>query len=202
MRKLVLLGTINPGFLNLGKTCYVYGSFQSRYLSLGISKDGLRLVIPYRLRGNHLLINNFLKEKKTWIEKQLKRVREIKTHKTNLPQYLIENGKKIEGKELQQHAKIMITKRAKELAAFGNFRFNHIYIRDQRTRWGSCSSKKNLSFNWRLVLLPKNVSDYIIYHELVHLNHPNHSKVFWQELSKYCSEGKNYKKYLNQYRLD
>ena len=59
------------------------------------------------------------------------------------------------------------------------FDFNRISVRNQRTRWGSCSSKKNLNFNYRLLFLSKRISDYIIVHELCHLKELNHSRKFW-----------------------
>jgi predicted metal-dependent hydrolase len=60
--------------------------------------------------------------------------------------------------------------------------FNSVAIRDQKTRWGSCSRRGNLSFSWRLVLCPPEVLDYVAVHELLHLRTPNHSKAFWQML--------------------
>ncbi|QQG50249.1 MAG: M48 family metallopeptidase [Candidatus Berkelbacteria bacterium] len=65
-----------------------------------------------------------------------------------------------------------------------------VTIRDQRTRWGSCSSRNTLSLNWRLIMAPDSVSDYVIYHELSHLTHMNHSERFWALVESY---DKNYK---------
>jgi predicted metal-dependent hydrolase len=58
--------------------------------------------------------------------------------------------------------------------------YKRIEIRDQRTRWGSCSPRGTLSFNWRLVLAPYDVLDYVVVHELCHLREPNHSRRFWR----------------------
>lgn len=60
--------------------------------------------------------------------------------------------------------------------------YNRIAIREQKTRWGSCSSKKNLNFNWRLLLAPEEILDYVVAHELSHLKEMNHSREFYKVL--------------------
>lgn len=63
-----------------------------------------------------------------------------------------------------------------------------LYVRDQRTRWGSCSGKDNISLNWRLVLGPEEVVEYVVVHELVHLEHRDHSEMFWDRVADLVPE--------------
>lgn len=61
---------------------------------------------------------------------------------------------------------------------------NQVFIKNQKTRWGSCSSKNNLNFNWRLLLAPEHVLEYVVVHELVHLEQHDHSDAFWSRLEE------------------
>jgi predicted metal-dependent hydrolase len=78
-----------------------------------------------------------------------------------------------------------------------------VTIRNQKTRWGSCSSKGSLNFNWRLMMAPAEVVDYVIVHELCHLLHPNHSKNFWNQVSAILPDYRVRKDWLkrNGFRL-
>ena len=76
--------------------------------------------------------------------------------------------------------------RTQELAALHGFRIRRVVVRDQRTRWGSCSRTGTISLNWRLEQTPPEVRDYVILHELAHLLHMNHSKAFWTALERIC----------------
>lgn len=78
-----------------------------------------------------------------------------------------------------------LTCRVNDHARRLNLKFERLTVRDQTSRWGSCSSKRNISLNWRLVLIEPELQDYIILHELAHLTEMNHSKRFWDLLDRY-----------------
>lgn len=81
-------------------------------------------------------------------------------------------------------------------------KYNTIHIRSQKSRWGSCSRKGNLSFNWRLIMAPEPVLDYVVVHELSHLKEMNHSKSFWSLVDFYCADSNKYRKWLNKHSSD
>ena len=96
----------------------------------------------------------------------------------------------------------LINERAGILSSDIGVSYKRIVIRGQRTRWGSCSRKKNLSFNWKLMMAPEPVIDYVIIHELAHLKEMNHSKRFWELVAKYCPGWREHKKWLKQHEAN
>lgn len=82
-------------------------------------------------------------------------------------------------KQHKERARTLVHERLAHFNLHYKFKINKIFIKNQKTRWGSCSSKGNLNFNYKIVLLPPHLSDYIIVHELCHLGQFNHSKAFW-----------------------
>ena len=96
-------------------------------------------------------------------------------------------------------AKNQIVKETRRLAKKLGVIIGRISIRDQKTRWGSCSSKKNLNFNWRLLMAPPAVLQYVIIHELTHLEQMNHSKKFWSLVAKRCPDYKTHQKWLKEH---
>ena len=86
---------------------------------------------------------------------------------------------------LKRFAKEVVVEHARVLAGIHRIEVNKITIRNQRRCWGSCSDRRTLSLNWRLVLLPPELHDYIIYHELAHLTHLDHSYQYWELLQTY-----------------
>jgi len=77
--------------------------------------------------------------------------------------------------------------------------YTKITIRDQKTRWGSCSSNGTLSFNYRLMYAPPRILDYVVVHELCHLTHMNHSKEFWNMVASIMPEYKTYRQWLKDH---
>ena len=80
-----------------------------------------------------------------------------------------------------------------------NVHFNMVRIKNVKTTWGSCSSKKNLNFNFKLFFLPEALIDYVFVHELAHLKHMNHSKAFWSEVEKQIPDYKKRREELKRY---
>jgi len=96
----------------------------------------------------------------------------------------------------------LINETADKLSYQMGISYQRIVIRGQKTRWGSCSRKKNLSFNWKLIMAPEPIVEYVIIHELLHLKEMNHSKRFWELVAQYCSGWREHKKWLKQHEAD
>ena len=101
-------------------------------------------------------------------------------------------------KQFTRRAKIELPARAWELAAETNAAMKHVTVRNQRSRWGSCSAGGTVSLNWRLVQTPDSVRDYIIYHELMHLREMNHSDRFWLRVEAVCPGWRDAEKWLKR----
>ena len=86
-----------------------------------------------------------------------------------------------------------------ELAAPHNFPVRRVTVRNQRSRWGSCSRRGTISLNWRLVQTPLSVRDYLILHELAHLREMNHSRRFWNEVTRLCPNFREAERWLKQH---
>ena len=101
----------------------------------------------------------------------------------------------------KQAAKEFLGVRIKELADKFGFVYNKVTIRNQKTRWGSCSGKNNINLNMKLMNIPNHLIDYVILHELVHTKVKNHSPFFWGSLDIYVGKAKAIDKELKKYSL-
>jgi predicted metal-dependent hydrolase len=97
---------------------------------------------------------------------------------------------------LRRLARSQIEPMVAQVASHLGLQAGRIYVRDQRTRWGSCSALGNLSFNWRLVMAPPDVLEYLVSHEVVHLVVPDHSHKFWLTLKSICPRSERARQWL------
>ena len=95
-------------------------------------------------------------------------------------------------------AKVILKNRLKELSEIYGFEYNRVFIRNQKTRWGSCSAQNNINLNINLVRVSNELQDYVILHELVHTKIKNHSLMFWKELDKYVGDARHYDRLLKR----
>jgi predicted metal-dependent hydrolase len=97
---------------------------------------------------------------------------------------------------LINQASLYLNQKAEYHTRFIPVFYKRIYIRNQKTIWGSCSARNNLSFNWKLIMMPEHIIDYVVIHELCHLKHMNHSSAFWEMVASYCPDWKERRKWL------
>jgi predicted metal-dependent hydrolase len=104
----------------------------------------------------------------------------------------------------KKNALEILTARTDMFCGIMKLKYEKIKISDSKKTWGSCDSNKSISYNFRTVMLPPSIIDYIVVHELSHLRHLNHSARFWAEVVKYIPDWKEYKKILknNQYLME
>ena len=88
----------------------------------------------------------------------------------------------------------MVKNKADELCPRLGVNYNRLNVRAAKTRWGSCSRKCNLNFNWKLIMAPEPVIDYVIIHELTHLKEMSHSRNFWKVVTEHCPQWRKRKK--------
>jgi predicted metal-dependent hydrolase len=183
----------NCTLINFAPVGVVHFAFSKRakHLSITVRHDSsIRVAIP---KGVTISIaRKFLESKIKWIDRHLKKIQQ--QNQRVRPFTELSEGEKGEARKY-------LIKRLNYLSNKYGFPYNRVFIRNQRTRWGSCSSKDNISLNMKIIRLPQELQDYIILHELVHIKHKNHSKKFWQAMDKLVGDSKQLKKRMRQYRL-
>ena len=161
-------------------------------LSVQIKPDG-SVVVRAPLRYPQREIDRFLRERADWIrahrEIMLKRQAEQAAHPVNAL-----TGAQL--RDLKRRASIAFPERAAYFAPLIGVTYGRITIRNQKTRWGSCSAEGNLNFNCLLLLAPPEVLDYVVVHELCHRKFMNHSPRFWAEVARVMPDYKVRRKWL------
>lgn len=162
-------------------------------IALEIRPD-MRVLVraPYRVADRY--IEQFVAARADWIYTHLNKMKEKNRQRANtLPVTQLTSG---ELKKLADDAVSYIPSKVSYYAPLVGVTYNRITIRNQRTRWGSCSSKGNLNFNCLLMLTTPEVIDYVVVHELCHRKEMNHSQRFWNEVAKVLPGYKEQEKWL------
>ena len=133
---------------------------------------GVRVAVPKGLSFEKAEL--IARNKASWVKTQLEKMRKLEEEYEAIPEVHVDREK----------ARQVLISRIEDIAQKHGYRYNRVSIRNQKTRWGSCSGKNNISLNMRLVLLPDELRDFIILHELVHTIVKNHGNQFWAEITR------------------
>ena len=157
-------------------------------LTLQLTPQGELIVrAPQRMKKTE--IDSFVRSKTDWVEKHRKSL----SQRPTLPRFTRE-----EIDALADRALAELPERVSHFAPIVGVTYGGITIRNQRSRWGSCSSAGNLNLNCLLMLAPPEVRDYVIVHELCHRKEMNHSPAFWAEVEKVLPDYQERKKWLKE----
>ena len=161
-------------------------------ISLQVRRDGTT-VVRAPLRMSETEIRKFIESHRDWLEKNLEKVQAIREEMPEVKRLTRE-----ELNDLADQALKVIPERVAYYAPKIGVTYGRITIRNQKTRWGSCSAKGNLNFNCLLMLTPPEVIDSVVVHELCHRKHMNHSDQFYAEILKVYPEYHKWRKWLKQ----
>ena len=154
-------------------------------IAIQIKPDGTVLLrCPQRMRTEDVL--RFAQSKKDWID----------THLAKIEHRQLSCFTDEEIRELREKTRQLVTRRVEYYAPIVGVSYGRIAVRAQHTRWGSCSGKGNLNFNCLLALVPAEVLDYVVVHELCHRKQLNHSPKFWAEVDRVLPYWKRQRKWL------
>ena len=153
-----------------------------------------RLIIRAPLLATNREIDSFVRKKKKWIETHLEEAQKKQKTLESLHKLTPE-----EVRALTEKAKKVIPERVAHYAPLVGVTYGRITIRCQKTRWGSCSNKKNLNFNCLLMLTPPEVIDSVVVHELCHIKEMNHSKKFYAEVLRVFPDYPKWNKWLKEH---
>ena len=213
-------------------------SERARHARIVVERDRVELVVPKRMALRQA--TGFVEEKRPWIERTLRRLREAEER---MPQSRLEDGGAVPylGRELElrvrveparvrphvalrgdratvkvgeagreavadalerwyrRRARVEIGPRLDAASRRAGATYTTLTIRGQRTRWASCSSSGAMSFNWRLLLAPAEVVDYVVEHEVAHLEVLDHSPRFWRLLAERCPDYRRHERWLRRH---
>ena len=152
---------------------------------------GVRVAVPDGLSFQKA--EEFVYTKIGWIQRHLVRIKQYEEN--------AENALTVLDNIDREEAKRKLIARLNHLAGKYGFTYNGVFVRNQKTRWGSCSNKNNISLNMKIVRLPEELMDYVILHELAHTRVKNHSNDFWWVMNRLVGNGKAKSASLSKYGI-
>ena len=150
---------------------------------------GVRVAIPDGLSFKKA--EEFVYARADWIKKHLYRMKQYEKESKIVSDASVDIDR--------VKAKRRLTRRLKHLAEKHGFTYGRVFIRNQKTRWGSCSHKNNISLNMKIIRLPEELMDYVILHELAHTRFKNHGNDFWAMMNRLVGNGKSMASRLRKY---
>ena len=173
---------------------YEYTLIRSRRKTISLEiNNKAELIVRAPMRVPNYEIQRFVDEKSSWIEKHIASVRKRMEKARD-----IEPVGRWELRDLTEEALRVLPARVKHYAEIIGVTYGHITIRNQKTLWGSCSSKGNLNFNCMLMRAPEHIQDYVVVHELCHRKEMNHSKRFWELVCEVIPDYRQCRKWLKE----
>lgn len=181
-RKQIIVEGIGPVLLEKSK--------RAKRILITINREGaVRVAVPRF--APFRFAEKAAREKAEWIRKQHERIRRQQIQKKAFL-------KNLQPQNIPKQKRFLET-RCRELSEKYGLPFNHVRIKNQKTRWGSCSSWNNINLNAMLYHLPAELRDYVILHELVHTRYRDHGGIFWRELERLLPEAPNLRKRMKEF---
>ena len=173
----------------------VRSSTRAKRMSIIVRGDGTVVgVKPVRTTLDRMRL--FINAKKKWILKSLKKISTPRRFQSGVA--LPKHSKK-EYAAYRKQAHALTVRKLEHFNKHYRFTYQKIFIKNQKTRWGSCSRRGNLNFNYKIIFLPEELQDYLIVHELCHLQEMNHGKGFWNLVGETIAGYKILRKRLKTY---
>ena len=172
-------------------TVLIERSIRAKRISVSIRPfKGVRVAVPYGVSFE--TARSFAQSKAGWIKKHLNKMERLEQRAKTLA---------ASGPIDRSAARKLLFNRLEQLARIHGFSYNRVFIKNQKTRWGSCSNKNNINLNINLVRLPQELIDYTLLHELVHTRIKNHSPKFWDQMDALLGDARKIDKKLSAYEV-
>jgi len=172
-------------------TILIERSRRAKHLSLSVRPfKGARIAVPFGV--SFASAEMFVRSKTGWLKKHLDKMALMEQEARALSK-----SKPVNQAVARQH----LIDRLNFLSKKHGFNYSRVFIKNQKTRWGSCTGKNNINLNINLIRLPHELIDYTILHELVHTRVKNHGRPFWDQMDKLLGDAKKLDKKLSEYRI-